>query len=376
MNWKKTFFLLVLGSFSAAPALSVIDPIDSNRPFRAGFIKLAPDLDAQKPLASVDYGGWVFHEGHLIGALDQDHLVALSLPFKNQIWKAPIQGGLTTPPAVFGDAVFAADQSGAVFKFSASDGKLIWKNQLDAFVSRPFVKSQNSLLAITAKDTLYHLDEETGQVRWAFDEISPETDMPIRSQTPPLVISSMVYHGTAQGDIIAVALDTGKEVWRVSPHYTTDRFKRLMGDLVFYGGSLIFARHDGVIGSLDTKDPQNTVRLWEDGKQLKGITAAVFRAGQFYVGNSAGQILAYDVKTNQKLWSVHLGTGISYLVPGEQTLYGMTHSGMISAIDLATGLWHWNDELGAALVSPPVYKDRVMYLVTGDKNLYGYRIGE
>ena len=51
----------------------------SHRPFRAGVLRLNPNIDGQKPLASSDGSGWLLANDHLIGVFD-DHWVGAYSP--------------------------------------------------------------------------------------------------------------------------------------------------------------------------------------------------------------------------------------------------------------------------------------------------------
>lgn len=343
------------------------------KPFRADFIKLSPILDNQKPLASIDYAGWIFSSGLLIGSLNESEIVGVSLAKQQVEWKINIAGGLTVPPAGFGSWIFFATRSGYVYKINALSGEVLWRSRLDSFVNRPIVKAGSSLLLITSSQTLYHLDSETGQMLWAFDTSFNDT-LTLRGQAAPLIVNNVVYFGIASGEIIAVNIGSGKQIWRINPNHSSAEFKDIMGELTYYDGKLIFARYDGTIGTLVTNDPHNTLYLWEDGKQVSNITCSAFRSGKFYVGTTNGHVLAYFPNTGKLLWDTHLGVSISNLTVGEQQLYTAGSSGFVTALDINSGNLHWYDELGSNITSPPIYKDKEIYFATGNKNLYGYKI--
>ena len=363
-----------LSSAQPSPSLVSLNTERAHRPFRVGMIRLSPKLDREKPLASVDYGGFVFASGLLLGSVRSDQFVALTLPLKKVSWQAPIVGGVTTRPLVFGGWIFVADRSGVLYKISLVEGKVQWQARLDSFVSRPITKVGSSLFLLTANQTLYHVDSESGQINWAVDQARSDRDLIIRSETSPLVVNTVVYHGTTRGEIVATNIDTGKESWRVNPRFFSGEFKEIVGEMVYTDGRILFARHDGTVGSLRTSSPQESLHLWENGKQLSGVSTSAYRAGRYYVGTASGQVIAFSSSTGRRLWVNQLGVSITFMSVGEKSIYCATSSGLVAALRVQDGTIRWYDELGESIVTPPVYRDKDLYFATGNRNLYGYAL--
>ncbi|HMW48410.1 MAG TPA: PQQ-binding-like beta-propeller repeat protein, partial [Cellvibrionaceae bacterium] len=68
--------------------------------------------------------------------------------------------------AVQGEHLFAADDKGGVFALNASNGKTLWKTQLDTAIGGAVGASPSSVLVGTLKGEVIALDASNGKERW------------------------------------------------------------------------------------------------------------------------------------------------------------------------------------------------------------------
>ncbi len=85
--------------------------------------------------------------------------------------------------------------------------KPAWKADLGGRLSQPVVAGRTVVLAAVDEDTVYALDEETGEVLW-------EATVGGRVDSPPAIHNATVLFGSADGWVYCLRLSDGELVWR------------------------------------------------------------------------------------------------------------------------------------------------------------------
>lgn len=344
----------------------------ANRPYRLGFAKLNSDLDDTKPLGTIDSAGFVANSGFLVGQFDQRWVGGMSLATHRVAWWFDGQVTMTAPPGSFGSHVVLGFRDGQVVKLEAQTGKKLWSATLDSFSERSFLLNETTLYVLTAGQVLYALDFQTGKTLWLYDAGYPE-GLTIRGGSKPLFSDGRIILGIASGEIIGVAADTGKLVWRYNPAYNDARFHDVVGDLVARNNRLIMARYDGLVAAVDLGASARSL-LWQE--QLPSVTTATMRGNGYYVGCINGDVYALDIESGGKrLWRVMTGAPVGNITAvGESTLLVSSTDGRITAIEASQGKILWHDALGASLASPPALFENAIYYATAFKNIYSYQL--
>ncbi|MCX6110808.1 MAG: PQQ-binding-like beta-propeller repeat protein [Proteobacteria bacterium] len=340
------------------------------RPFRLGMQRLNPALDKEKQLAAFDPAGYVINSGILIGGFADQWIGGMALATRRFQWWVEAKASLTAPPGSFGSSVVLGTRDGHVMRIDALSGKVLWTANLDYFTERPFLLSGTTLYAVTAAQGLYALDFQTGKTLWIFDGGFPE-GLTIRGGARPVVYENKVIYGTAAGELIAVAADSGKLVWRYNPAYNTARFHDVVGEMVLRGGRLFISRYDGIVAAIDLAGSVRKV-LWQE--TLPGVTTSVFRGDRYYVGCLNGDVFALDPDNLRKVWRKVTGVPVTTLTAGETSLFIGGTAGRITALQASTGNVLWADQLGSSIATPPLVEENVLYYSTGMKNLYAYKM--
>lgn len=344
----------------------------ASRPFRLGFMALNREIDDTKPVGVIDSAGFAANSGFLIGQFDKRWVGGLSLSSKRVSWWLDGQYDMTAPPGSFGSHVVLGFRDGQVMKVEAQTGKKIWSVNLDSFTERPFLLQDAVLYVMTAGQVVYALDFQTGKTLWLFDAGYPE-GLTIRGGSAPVFSEGRVVVGVASGEILAVAADSGKLLWRYNPAYNDARFHDVLGEMVVRSSRLIFSRYDGLVGAIDLGSSARSL-IWQE--QLPGVTTAAMRGTRYYVGCINGDLYALDVENGGKrLWRIVTGVPISHITAvGESTLLVSGTDGRITAIDSVSGKILWTDSLGSPLASPPALYENAIYYATAYKNIYSYQL--
>lgn len=359
------FFILVQG----LPALALESATPSRR---AALISLVPARNEVKSLALTDFGGWAYFSDLLVGSYSQDWLAAFSYSRKQFTWFAPAEGELSVPPALIGSSLVVGFRNGRLSKIDPLTGKNLWSIELDSYPNRAIPMVGSTLLVATASQILYAIDFQTGKTEWLYDSGFPE-GIVVASQSPPITRDGVVYLGLTTGELAAVDLKSGTELWRFNPVYSEGRFKDLVGEIGAGKEHLVVARYDGFIGGIRVGDSSTKVEvLWRH--LLGSITTSLFRDGRFYVSTAAGDLICYESTSGKQIWKTTLGDSVGRMTSDENTLYFAGNTGLVGAVDQRSGRLLWYDELSAKLsVQPAIIEDKI-YFATGLKNLYGYSL--
>lgn len=359
----------------AEPETAPPAPQAEHRPFRLGFMSLNTELDLQKPLAPIDTAGFVVNSGVLVGAFDGQWVGGLSMTTRKLLWWLNGKVTMTAPPGSFGSNVVLGFRDGRIMKVDAltgyTPGKGNWTTSLDSFTERPFLLNGTTLYVVTAAQVLYAIDFQTGKTLWMFDGGFPD-GLSIRGGARPVFHDGKVLFGVASGEVLGVAADTGKLLWRYNPAYNDARFHDIVGEMVVRNNKLIVSRYDGLIAAIDLSSAVRSV-VWQE--QRPGLTTSTFRGSRFYVGTLGGEVIALDPDNNgRQVWRTVTGAPVTNITAGETQIFVAGSGGRVTAIDARTDKILWHDKLGSSLASPPVLFENAIYYTTGLKSLYAYKL--
>ena len=346
---------------------------DSSRPIRAGFIRISDQLDKNKPLGMADFSGMTEASGLLIGSVDPKWVCGMEYPGMKPRWCTEAPADLTIPPTVFGSWGVLGFRTGQLSKFNARTGNIEWKVQLDKLPTRKVVKTGNKLIVVTASQSVYALDYQSGKSLWVFDSEDPD-GIAVNSVSPPVIHQKTVYVGMASGEVVAINLENGKKIWAHNPAYNNQRFHDVIGDMQVVDKILVLSRFDGIVAGINIENPAKPPAGWKEPKKFNTITANAFRHGRMYIGTNNGYVYALNPRNGKKLWETFAGTSVNSITPGETRLYTAGASGRINALNSQTGAVYWYDQIEGAVASKPVYVGKNIYFSTGLKVLYGYQM--
>ena len=155
------------------------------------------------------------------------------------------------------------------------------------------------------------------RLKWTFEVVEPT-----HTGSPPIVAAGKVYFGTNWGNLIAVDLETGKEVWR----YTT--------------GSVIFG-------------------------------TPAFEDGVVYVNSMDCHCHAVAASDGSRLWTFETGEGIlAGPVVADEKVFIAGRDGFVYAVEASTGEQVWRSPIGGPVMATPAYDRGVLYVGGGDNRVY------
>ncbi|HEY2951876.1 MAG TPA: PQQ-binding-like beta-propeller repeat protein [Verrucomicrobiae bacterium] len=318
---------------------------------------------------------------------------------KNVAWKQAIPGkGWSSPVLVAGRIYLtSAVETEAGSKLSlrticlqATTGKIVWNTEIcaPAASQAPRIHNKNSHASptpIVQVDRVYvHFGHQgtacldlDGNVLWRNTSIHYP---PVHGSggSPILVDDALIFSCDGANDPFLVALNknTGQELWRVSrPTDAKKKFAFSTPLLITVSG------HKQVIspgsGAVCAYDPMTGREIWRAryGEGYSVIPRPVFGHGLIFIssGFDAPRAIAIrpggqgDVTDSHIAWTVTRGAPNtpSLLLEGDE-LYMVSDAGIASCLDARTGEAHWQERIGGACSSSPIYADGKIYVQRED----------
>ena len=283
------------------------------------------------------------------------HLEAAG-PLK-QIWEQDAGKGsdkesrLTASPVVADGRIFVLDAGAHVFAFNVKDGSPLWDRELAP------KNGTNSFTMFGLLGTPNTIDPAKGFGGGvAYDD-------------------GKLFVTSGFGSVIGLDAKTGRQLWK------TDLDIPIINAPVANGGRLFVSTDDNHFYALAEVDGR---RLWdhqgiaESAGILESTSAAV--AGEFVVAPyTSGEVFALRVQNGQVAWSdilSHSGqvTALSELddiagrpVMDRGMVYAISHSGVMAAINLATGDRVWTRDIGG--IQTPWAAGDYVYVLTSQARL-------
>lgn len=270
-------------------------------------------------------------------------------------------GRLTASPIVAGNRVFVLDSRAQVQAVSASDGATIWSRSLvpedrdgrGAF-GGGLATDGSRLYATTAFGEVVALDVATGNEVWR-----KKFDSPIRGA--PTVDGGRVFFATVSNDTNAISAADGSQLWRYQGIGEQASISASPSPVVGEGhvvvphttGELIaFRTDDGVPVWTETLTSLQPTTSLANINDIAG--RPVIADGQVYAIAHSGRLGAFLLKTGEPVWAQELsGTQMPWVAGGYAFVINGTSS--IVAVERGGGAVRWTANLpGGGVWSGPV----------------------
>lgn len=231
---------------------------------------------------------------------------------------------LTSPPVIADGRVFVVDAESKVSAYNLEDGERLWRTKLTEDVSEKFkvreifqkpkasdkgfgggVSYESGKVFVTSGfGFVAALDAESGEELWKTD-----TDLPIR--TPPTAYRGQVYLTTITNDFQVFDQESGEQLWN---HQSFEEAARILsssspaasGDLVvapFSSGEVVaFQTDNGRAVWRDTLTKNSQLTSLSTLNDIAG--SPVIDRGLVYAVSHAGQLVAIDIRSGERVWEV------------------------------------------------------------------------
>jgi len=270
-----------------------------------GFSSLTPALDGDA-IYAVDYEGLVVAMDNKTGKklwtrkvnkAEQGAWAWLKSFFVASDPNREIVGGIAAENGL----LLVATYAGEVMALSKDTGDELWRKQLPGEVVSAPRTNGNVVATQTVNGKLFALDAKTGEQLWFYD--SPPPVLTLRGTPSPIVTDTAIYTGFSNGRMMAFNPTNGLILWeqRIASPKGRSELERmvdihsspLINDGVIYVGT-----YQGRISALarGTGKP-----LWgQDGSTSENLALS---SDKLFVAHADGKVVAYNSTTGEQLWS-------------------------------------------------------------------------
>lgn len=270
-----------------------------------GFSSLTPALDGDA-IYAVDYEGLVVALDNKTGKKLWTRKVNKS---QQGLWawlksffvaddpNRQIVGGIAAENGL----LLVATYAGEVMALSKETGDELWRKQLPGeVVSAP--RTNGSVVAAqTVNGKLFAIDAKTGEQLWFYD--NPPPVLTLRGTPSPIVTDTAIYAGFSNGRVMAFNPANGLILWeqRIASPKGRSELERMVD---IHSSPLI---KDGVI-YVGTYQGRVSALARGTGKALWGQDASTsenlaLSADKLFVAHADGKLVAYNSTTGEQLWS-------------------------------------------------------------------------
>ena len=330
---------------------------------RKQYLQLAPIIANQR-LYVVDINGYIECLDATNGESVWSRNLHYSLPSKLKFWSNADTETITGGPGYGENTILIGTSKGQVIAYGADRGEELWRAQVTSEVLSAPQEQNNIVIVRTLDGKIFALDGKNGKSLWNYDRTVP--NLTLRGTSTPVIYDKIVIAGSDSGHIAALELQTGKVLWDApvtEPRGTTDleRMVDIDSTPAVVNGIIYVATYRGDVVAIQMESGRE---MWR-------------RELSTYAGFSADDNNIYITDENSQLWALERYSGNSVWKQEKLHARGATAPGVIGnyvVVGDFEGYVHWmNRETGDFVARTRVSKERIIAkpLVVG-KFIYVY----
>jgi outer membrane protein assembly factor BamB len=216
------------------------------------------------------------------------------------VWKAETKTAIGSGPGAGEGLVAVGSSRGEVIALDAGTGAERWRaNVSSEVIAAPAVG--RGLVVVRAHDgRIYGLDAKDGARRWVFDRGVPL--LSLRGNGSPVLVGDNVAVGYDNGKIIELKLSDGTVRWEQALATSEGRteLQRMVdvdGDLGVGDTELFAASYQGQIGALALDTGR---QIW--AREFSAYAGVAYGAGQVFASDADGAVWALDGRSGASMW--------------------------------------------------------------------------
>lgn len=254
-----------------------------------------------------------------------------------------------------------------IIAFDASVGAELWRRRLPDVARLQPVLFQNAAIVQTLNNQTYAMDINSGRILWQHDGL-PET-LSTGRNIAPIVHKGRVIVGYSSGQLVALNLADGQELWQMNlsregdvlPGYTP---VALESQPVVDGDAVYVASGNGFLIKVSM---ENGSIHWQH--KVRDIQAMNKAGNAIFVTNNAKQVAAITADTGQVIWATDLDPIIEGKKPKSrkptQVLTPVVVNGQLIVVSSDGKLRHLSVETGEIIKTVDV-EQGAQFITVGD----------
>ena len=271
---------------------------------------------------------------------------------------------------VYADYFYIGSQSGWFYALRATNGEVRWKKKIGAVLTAPL--AQGGMLYIgTADGTLLALDGQTGKEKWRYQSRGP-------IEQPPVATIDLVVFANEADQIVAVDSITGKFKWQYKGETPEEYTLRGHGGVTIDGDLIYTGFSNGTMVALrkDTGSVAWSTSLKADSDRFVDVDATpLVIKDRVYVASSSGGVYALDKTTGLVRWRLPFwdaampssNGNVGGIASDGKVLYASVADLGTYALDLEGNvLWRVGARRGGEPATPIVWNEVLVYSLARD----------
>ena len=319
------------------------------------------------------------HPGLLDGRLyasDLDgNVYALDAQNGDAIWEVETGLRLSGGPGIGEGTVVVGSLDGEVIALNPDDGSERWRVKLSSeVVATPAIGS--GLVVARANDgRVFGYNLTDGERRWVYDRGLPS--LTLRGNSQPLIAEGVVFLGYDNGTVVALRIADGVQHWEQTiaigeGRTEIDRMVDIDGEIVVDSAEVFAAAYNGQLLAVAL---QGGRQLWN--REMSAYSGLALAPGKILVSDSDGTVWALDRSTGAAVWKQDALAHRWLTTPAIQGNYAVVGDleGYLHWINLDDGALAARDRLTRDPIraTPQVSQD-MLYAIGIDGELAAYRL--
>jgi outer membrane protein assembly factor BamB len=296
-------------------------------------------------------------------------------------WKFKTNGWVVSSPTAANGTLYFGSTDHHVYAVDATTGVQRWKTKTGGRVVSSAAVVDGLVFIESYDGNLYALDAKSGEVRWKFKTAGerrftakhlhggqPATELiadPFDFYlSSPAVARGVVYFGSGDGNIYAVAASSGELRWKFQTGDVVHASPALAGDTLYIGSwDSFFYALDAATGK--EKWRYKTGEDHDIYNQVGIQSSAVIANGVVYFGCRDSKVYALDAKSGAERWTFSnkgswvIGTPIA---SGGRLYFTTSDSGMFHALQADSGKPVFSLKLLWPMFSSPTIAGDMLYI--------------
>jgi len=280
-------------------------------------------------------------------------------------WTYPTKDSVDGSPAIAGNTVYIADDSGYIYALNAHSGSLVWEKKASAQIDSTPCVANGMLYVGDDNGDFYAISTVTGQIRW-------QRNFPGGIDSSPALAHGVLYFGDGSNYVHAVSASNGSTIWAFQTGNTVTSSPVVDNGIVYVGSE------DDNVYALTAGPSGQAHEIWVRHTGAPVDSSPVLAGGVLYIGSDDHRVYALQARTGTVIWTRSVnGKVVSKPFVTGGRVYLSSGDGAIYALSEQTGDVLWRREIGGPLGSSPYVYQGLIYVGSSvgnsDGSLYAIR---
>ena len=274
-----------------------------------------------------------------------------------ELWEVDTDQNLGSNTPLFSEPIsifskiYLINSNGNLLKIDSKNGNIMWnkeifKNLENSIIGAPAISgnyiSQNDVTIFThsGNNELSSIDGISGSIIW-----EKKYKLPFRGGITSF--QDRFYVSDYQGNLFSINSSNGKVIWKTSlgtdynSVYTNARPIVIKDKIIVPGtGGSFFVLSSKTGDVIWTENISSTSRLSKIFHTGDIVANPIYHQGIIYLVSQSGFTVAFDIETEEKLWTFPVG-GLETPVLSGKTIFVNGNMGHLVALDRITGQLRW-----------------------------------